>query len=74
MSYDLIIIGGGIAVRLRGVSTINGESEPLYVVDGMILSNVSISNGLNIVSSSSGGSNASTQDDPVNRIADINPA
>jgi TonB-linked SusC/RagA family outer membrane protein len=66
--------GGGIAVRLRGVSTINGESEPLYVVDGMILSNVSISNGLNIVSSSSGGSNASTQDDPVNRIADINPA
>lgn len=66
--------GGGIAVRLRGVSTINGESEPLYVVDGMIVSNSSISNGLNIVSSSAGGSNASTQDDAVNRIADINPA
>jgi TonB-linked SusC/RagA family outer membrane protein len=66
--------GGGIAVRLRGVSTINGESEPLYVIDGMIASNVSISNGLNIVSASSGGSNASTQDDAVNRIADLNPA
>jgi TonB-linked SusC/RagA family outer membrane protein len=65
--------GGGIAVRLRGVSTINGESEPLYVIDGMIVSNVSISNGLNVVSASSGGSNASNQDDPVNRIADINP-
>ncbi len=66
--------GGGIAVRLRGVSTINGESKPLYVIDGVIVSNESISNGLNVVSASAGGSNASTQDDPVNRIADINPA
>lgn len=66
--------GGGIAVRLRGVSTINAESQPLYVVDGLIVSNTAISNGLNVVSVSSGGSNASTQDDPVNRIADLNPA
>lgn len=65
--------GGGLAVRLRGTSTINGESEPLYVIDGVIISNVSIANGLNAVSQSSGGSNASTQDDAVNRIADINP-
>jgi TonB-linked SusC/RagA family outer membrane protein len=65
--------GGGMAVRLRGVSTINGESKPLYVVDGVIVSNASISNGLNVVSASAGGSNASTQDDPVNRIADLNP-
>lgn len=28
--------GGGVQVRLRGVSTINGELEPLWVVDGMI--------------------------------------
>ncbi len=27
--------GGGIAVRIRGVSSIQGSNEPLYVVDGM---------------------------------------
>jgi TonB-dependent SusC/RagA subfamily outer membrane receptor len=26
---------GGIAVRIRGATTINGETEPLYVIDGM---------------------------------------
>jgi iron complex outermembrane receptor protein len=26
---------GGIAVRLRGPSTVNGNSEPLYVIDGL---------------------------------------
>jgi TonB-dependent SusC/RagA subfamily outer membrane receptor len=25
---------GGIAIRIRGQSTINGETEPLYVIDG----------------------------------------
>lgn len=27
--------GGGILVRIRGESSINGSNEPLYVVDGM---------------------------------------
>jgi TonB-dependent starch-binding outer membrane protein SusC len=26
---------GGIAVRIRGATTINGDSQPLYVIDGM---------------------------------------
>ncbi|HEX2693321.1 MAG TPA: TonB-dependent receptor plug domain-containing protein [Gemmatimonadaceae bacterium] len=26
---------GGIAVRIRGATTINGENQPLYVIDGM---------------------------------------
>ncbi len=65
--------GGGIQVRLRGASTINGELEPLYVVDGVVMSNVSIPNALNQVSLSGGGSNGSNQDDPVNRIVDLNP-
>jgi TonB-dependent starch-binding outer membrane protein SusC len=30
---------GGITVRLRGPSTINGSSEPLYIVDGVIVNN-----------------------------------
>jgi TonB-dependent SusC/RagA subfamily outer membrane receptor len=25
---------GGIAIRIRGQTTINGETEPLYVIDG----------------------------------------
>lgn len=27
--------GGGIAVRIRGASTINADTEPLYIVDGV---------------------------------------
>jgi TonB-linked SusC/RagA family outer membrane protein len=30
---------GGISVRLRGVSSINSSSEPLYIVDGVIVNN-----------------------------------
>ena len=66
--------GGGVQVRLRGVSTIIGESEPLYVVDGVIISNVGIASNQNAITSASGGSNASTQDVVVNRAVDINPA
>src|SRR5215470_16282291 len=31
--------GGGIQLKLRGVSTINGTNDVLYVIDGVILSN-----------------------------------
>ncbi len=64
--------GGGVQVRLRGVSTINGQSSPLYVIDGVVISNVAIPSGIVAVTASSGGSNSSsTQDNQVNRIADI---
>jgi TonB-dependent starch-binding outer membrane protein SusC len=29
--------GGGISVRIRGPGSINGDTEPLYVVDGMLI-------------------------------------
>ena len=32
---------GGISIRLRGPSTIQGGSDPLYIVDGVIYSNAS---------------------------------
>ena len=32
---------GGISIRLRGVSTLAGSSDPLYIVDGVIISNSS---------------------------------
>jgi TonB-linked SusC/RagA family outer membrane protein len=66
--------GGGIQMRLRGVSTITGQSDPLFVIDGVIVSNVSIPNGISVVTASAAGSNATnTQDNQVNRISDLNP-
>src|SRR6267142_4958901 len=66
--------GGGMQMRLRGVTSIHGSSEPLYVVDGVVLSNVAIPSNQNAVTKSTQGSNPSlTQDNQVNRIADLNP-
>ncbi len=65
--------GGGINIRLRGITTINGNSQPLYVLDGLILSNDAVSNGVNAVTAAAGGGNASSQDNPANRIADLPP-
>ncbi|PAP77567.1 SusC/RagA family TonB-linked outer membrane protein [Rubrivirga marina] len=65
--------GGGINIRLRGITTINGNSQPLYVVDGVIISNDAVSNGINAVTAAAGGGNASNQDNPANRIADLAP-
>lgn len=66
--------GGGLQISLRGVSSIGGHADPLFVVDGVIMSNVSIPSGQNAVSQASRGANSSSQDQMVNRIADINPA
>ncbi|WP_163452182.1 TonB-dependent receptor plug domain-containing protein, partial [Escherichia coli] len=32
---------GGMTVKLRGVSSISGSSDPLYIVDGVIINNSS---------------------------------
>lgn len=67
--------GGGMQVRLRGVTSIYGASDPLYVVDGVLMSNDVIQSGINAIGQASTANvNASTQDNGVNRIADINPA
>ena len=66
--------GGGIQVKLRGVSTLNGLSAPLYVVDGVIMSDAAIPNNQQVVTQSNQGSNPSPlQQNQVNRIADLNP-
>jgi TonB-linked SusC/RagA family outer membrane protein len=78
--------GGGSQVQLRGATSINANASPLYVVDGVLVSNAQISNALNSVTNAgSGGFNGSaglnagggiggSQDQMVNRIADLNPA
>jgi TonB-dependent SusC/RagA subfamily outer membrane receptor len=65
--------GGGIDVRLRGISTINGATQPLYVVDGVIVNNAEIQSGVNAVTQAAAAGSRFPQDQPVNRIADINP-
>jgi TonB-dependent starch-binding outer membrane protein SusC len=65
--------GGGTQVQLRGVSTILGNYSPLYVVDGVIVNNSTINGGLNVISGAAGGNFSSSQDQSVNRIADLNP-
>lgn len=66
--------GGGIQVQLRGVSTINAGADPLFVVDGIVVSNEAVPNGANAVTLAQAGGNPNNQDNPVNRIADLNPA
>jgi TonB-linked SusC/RagA family outer membrane protein len=64
--------GGGVSVKLRGVTSIYGNTQPLYVVDGVYVDNSSTSSGLNAVTlAGAGGSPTSNQDNPSSRIADL---
>src|SRR5437773_1316926 len=69
--------GGGTQVQIRGSNTVIGSSNPLYVVDGVIYSDASISTGLFSVTASgnpqSTRNDGEKQDDPVNRLTDLNP-
>ncbi|MEO6498559.1 MAG: TonB-dependent receptor plug domain-containing protein, partial [Mucilaginibacter sp.] len=66
--------GGGISVKLRGVTSIYGSTQPLYVVDGVFVDNTTTSGGLNVVTSAlANGATTSNQDNPSSRIADLNP-
>jgi TonB-linked SusC/RagA family outer membrane protein len=63
--------GGGVSVKLRGVTSIFGNTQPLYVVDGVFIDNSATPAGLNEVTAASSGGNAANQDNPSNRIADL---
>jgi TonB-linked SusC/RagA family outer membrane protein len=64
--------GGGMQIQIRGATSILGQGDPLYVVDGVIISNASNPSGLTSITRS-GGSTTSNQDQVVNRLADLNP-
>ena len=65
--------GGGESVKLRGVTSVYGNTQPLYVVDGVFVDNTSTSAGLNFITlAASGGALTSNQDNPSGRISDIN--
>lgn len=66
--------GGGVQVQLRGTTSIGSSSSPLYVVDGVVISNDAISSGLTTITQASRVIGTSNQDQQVNRVADLNPA
>ena len=55
--------GGGVTVRLRGTSSFISGSDPLYIVDGVIVDN-----------SSAQLRNLGARSNVQNRMADLNPA
>jgi len=55
--------GGGISVRLRGVNSFISGSDPLYIIDGVIVDNSSVQLA-----------DLGIRSNPQNRLADINPA
>jgi len=66
--------GGGNRIRIRGISSILGSAQPLYVIDGVIVSDVAIGSGTNKVTRAAGTAiSVGNQEAPVNRIADLNP-
>lgn len=60
---------GALSVRLRGVKSLSGSSDPLYVIDGVIVSNASQN-----VSQLALGDQIGIAQPGVNRLADLNPA
>jgi TonB-linked SusC/RagA family outer membrane protein len=62
---------GGMSVRLRGISSLNSASEPLYIVDGVIVNNAT-TRVTNTSSNYDGQSFVGSIGQ--NRLVDINPA
>lgn len=65
--------GGGITIKLRGITSIVGNSQPLFIVDGVIYDNSSITNGTNLITKAAAQGSTVLQDNPSNRIADLDP-
>lgn len=65
--------GGGTQIQVRGVSTIYGSFQPLYVIDGVVVDNSQIASGLTVITQAARQQNPSSQDQRVNRAADLNP-
>ena len=69
--------GGGNIVRMRGVTSVIGTFQPLYVVDGVIVSNAEVGRGTNLLTRAYTSQGivptVDNQDNAINRIADLNP-
>src|SRR5207245_5261351 len=66
--------GGGTQIQIRGNNPVIGSPDPVFVVDGVIYSDASLPTGLySVTQSGANRGSGPTQDDPVNRLADLNP-
>src|SRR5216117_854518 len=66
--------GGGTQIQMRGNNTVIGSPDPVFVVDGVLYSDASMPTGLySVTRSGANRGSGPTQDDPVNRLADLNP-
>ena len=61
--------GSAINVRIRGTATLNAGSEPLYVVDGIVMETAMEDVG----STMTGGTNSSSTQETQNGLTSINP-
>jgi len=61
--------GGGGQIQIRSAATLIGNIQPLFVVDGVVISNATRSNRLSVVT----GSLNSAEENGTNRLADLNP-
>jgi len=61
--------GGGFALRLRGITSINGNNQPLFIIDGVYVNNAEIPSGLRFAS----GANRGNEENSGNRLADLDP-
>ncbi len=60
---------GGMTIRLRGVKSLQGSSDPLYVIDGVIVSNSSANVAQPALEGQIGSAVIGT-----NRLVDLNPS
>jgi TonB-dependent starch-binding outer membrane protein SusC len=74
--------GGGMQIQVRGITSINANASPLYVIDGVEINNQTVNADDNAINGSGGGQTStgqrssgapSCEDNSTNRIADINP-
>ncbi|OWP63180.1 SusC/RagA family TonB-linked outer membrane protein [Hymenobacter amundsenii] len=59
---------GSMSIKLRGITSLSGSSDPLYVIDGVIVSNQSTNVSQLALSNDVGVANPGQ-----NRLADVNP-
>ncbi|MDI9337286.1 MAG: SusC/RagA family TonB-linked outer membrane protein [Alphaproteobacteria bacterium] len=59
---------GGVTIRIRGIKSLQGSSDPLYVIDGVIISNYSTNVSQTALNAQAGDANLGQ-----NRAVDINP-
>ncbi|MXV14590.1 SusC/RagA family TonB-linked outer membrane protein [Hufsiella ginkgonis] len=65
--------GASSSITIRGVSSISGSNQPLFIVDGLPVDNKTLSNSVFFSEISSTTSQANRSTDYTNRAADINP-